>query len=519
MSMRAIEGSLLTRPSCGRRSPTDRTGLPSRAAASGTAADRHSASVRAEPAAPRLSRTRAAARSRKTTRRWLRTFDPAASSEIGTDGGGFAFDCERPRHRVLLQPYALADRLVTNARMDGFHRRRRLPQSAAVAFRRAGRRCRREGLERAALLGAADGDSGAMTLRGVQPRRSRAPVAHVSYFEADAFAPGRKRRLPTEFEWEHAAAAEPLAGNFVEAGPPASGARQRRRPVCVSSYGDVWEWTRSAFAPYPRFRPAEGAVGEYNGKFMCGQFVLRGGSCVTPTSHMRRDLPQFLSARRPMAILGRCGWREMLDDARSRRICKRGQHEAFRADVLAGLVAAAKIASLPLALRRARLGSVRGDHPARRILSHPRPRRRFFGAMPRTWRLSAARGVVLLEYGAGRGDQDRNPASTPCATPRIYVPIDIAADLLSQTAARIAGRFLDLDVFPMLADFTGDFDFQPTLPAGRRVGFFPGSTIGNLNRREAVAFLSRMRRMCGARRRDHRRRPEEGPRDAARRLR
>jgi ergothioneine biosynthesis protein EgtB len=220
-----------------------------------------------------------------------RRFDGGVA-EIGHDGMGFAFDCEGPRHRALIEPFELADRLVTNAEWmefmaDGGYRTPLLWLSAGWAMVQS------EGWT-APLYWEARGDGyWSMTLRGAQPVDPAAPVTHVSYFEADAFATWAHRRLPSEFEWEHAARGEPLRGNFVESGrlrpAPALAGQTALRQI----HGDVWEWTRSAFGPYPRFHPAPGAVGEYNGKFMCGQFVLRGGSCVTPADHMRTSYRNF----------------------------------------------------------------------------------------------------------------------------------------------------------------------------------------------------------------------------------
>ena len=205
--------------------------------------------------------------------------------EIGHDGKGFAFDNEQPRHRVYLRGYAVADRLVTNAEYrefidDGGYRRPELWLSEGWDVRQA------QGWE-APLYWEPEGQ---FTLQGLRPITPEEPVTHVSFYEADAYARWAGARLPGEAEWEIAAGEAPLGGNFLESG------RLHPVPGTGQLFGDAWEWTTSTYGPYPGFRAAPGAVGEYNGKFMVNQYVLRGGSCATPGAHIRASYRNFFPA-------------------------------------------------------------------------------------------------------------------------------------------------------------------------------------------------------------------------------
>lgn len=220
--------------------------------------------------------------------------------EVGHAGHAFAFDNESPRHRALLQPHALANRLVTNAEYaefirDGGYREPSLWLSEGWDT------IQREQWDRPFYW--QDDLSSEFTLAGVQPIDPDAPVSHVSYFEADAYARWAGARLPTEAEWEDAAAALPVQGNLLDAmafHPQAVTAGEGM----LQMFGDVWEWTASPYVSYPGFRPLAGALGEYNGKFMNGQWVLRGGSCATPREHVRATYRNFFPPHARWQFMG-----------------------------------------------------------------------------------------------------------------------------------------------------------------------------------------------------------------------
>jgi ergothioneine biosynthesis protein EgtB len=213
--------------------------------------------------------------------------------EVGHAGQGFAWDNEMPRHRQFIHPFRLADRLVTNAEWqafieDGGYRNFALWLSDGWTI------VNREGWQAPLYWEERDGLWFTMTLEGIRPVDRAAPVAHVSYYEADAFARWAGHRLPTEFEWEIAAdGANASENNFASDTlwplPPGSSRDGELRQM----FGDVWQWTQSAYLPYPGYRALVGALGEYNGKFMSGQHVLRGSSCVTPAGHSRATYRNF----------------------------------------------------------------------------------------------------------------------------------------------------------------------------------------------------------------------------------
>lgn len=233
---------------------------------------------------------------------------PGGVHRVGCDGpatdeSGFAYDHEQPRHRVFLEPFLLASRPVTCGEFIRFMEAGgygRAEWWLSDGWERVGQ----QGWEAPLYWEKHDGRWYHMTLRGLRPMDLAAPVCHVSYFEADAFARWAGARLATEAEWEVAAQALPVTGNFLERDhlQPIVGNPASTHPIQM--FGDVWEWTASAYRPYPGFAPLSGRLGEYNGKFMSGQMVLRGGCCVSPQSHLRASYRNFFAPHARWAFSG-----------------------------------------------------------------------------------------------------------------------------------------------------------------------------------------------------------------------
>jgi ergothioneine biosynthesis protein EgtB len=232
-------------------------------------------------------------------------------TEIGHDGDGFAYDNEGPRHRALVPAFSLATRPVTNGEYiafiedSGYNRPEFWLSLGWIVVNEQRWNAPLYWTKR-------NGAWWNYTLSGLRPVDQSEPVTHVSYFEADAYANWAGARLPTEFEWERAASSSTIEGNFVEtelfhpvaAVSAVSADKPGKGQRLYQMFGDVWEWTRSAYSPYPGYRAEPGALGEYNGKFMCNQYVLRGGSCATSRTHIRRTYRNFFQPEKRWQFTG-----------------------------------------------------------------------------------------------------------------------------------------------------------------------------------------------------------------------
>lgn len=425
---------------------------------------------------------------------------PGGIHAIGDAGEGFAFDNERPRHEVLLRPFRLASHPVTNGDWIGFiedggYARPELWLSDGWAMVTA------EGW-RAPLYWRQSGSGWrCFTLHGDAPVDPNAPVAHVSFYEAEAFARWAGARLPTEAEWEVAAAGMPAEGNFADSGAfhPLAPRSPAPEGSLAQMFGDVWEWTRSAYEPYPGFAAAEGAVGEYNGKFMSGQQVLRGGSCATPPGHVRASYRNFFP---PAARWQFSGLRLAQDDPdsgrgpipRTPRFLDLTERQDPAPALAAGLLAdPPRIASGhfydPLGARLFEAITMLPEYGLTRaeaglFAAHGQ-------AMADAARARLGPGFQLVDLGAG--SCAKAEALMPLLAPSRYVAIDISAEFLAESLGRVQARFPDLETVGVGMDFAERFDLPAELADRPTLFFYPGSSIGNFDAGGASAFLKRLR--------------------------
>jgi dimethylhistidine N-methyltransferase len=378
----------------------------------------------------------------------------------GHQGNGFAFDNEGPAHASWLEPYEIGERLVTNGEWldfitDGGYRRPEFWLSDGWDTVQA------KGWQAPLYWEWQDGDWAEMTLHGLSPLDENAPVRHVSYYEAAAFAQWKGARLPTEAEWEHAA----------------------RKGGLMQRHDAAWQWTGSAYAPYPGFRATTDAIGEYNGKFMVGQMVLRGSSDATPPGHARDSYRNFY---RPDQRWMFSGVRLARDLPRSPARTKNLTSE-FARDAVAGL------SSSPKAMSPKYFYDAEGSELFEAICLTPeyyptRTETRLLENVAAQIAANIPHDAVLLELGSGASEKTRFILD---AAPQIdsYVPIDISTDALTKAARRLKNAYPGLNVFPVVGDFSKSVDIPPSLASRPVVGFFPGSTIGNFTHREATDLL------------------------------
>ena len=383
----------------------------------------------------------------------------AGLTQIGHGAQTFAFDNEGPRHTTYLQSFEISDRLVTNGEWlsfiadGGYH--------TAALWLSEGWTLVQEQAWNAPLYWHHDENGWKrMSLRGLEAIDPAAPVTHISYYEAVAFATWADARLPTEAEWEAAA-----------------------RAGLLEQVDDVaWQWTQSAYSPYPGFKPSAGAVGEYNGKFMVNQMVLRGGASVTSAEHCRVTYRNFFHAEKRWMVSGL----RLARDSRQPGVVNPNDSE-FARDVVAGLSAPTKTLSPKYFYDAA--GSDLFEAICETAEYYPtRAETGLLKSIASQIAATIPDGAALVEFGSGASEKTRLVLD---AAPHIavYVPIDISATALNKAAQSLRKKYPTLVVAPQVDDFTRVLTLPKEANGHTRVGFFPGSTLGNFTHEEAVDFL------------------------------
>ncbi|MBX3283961.1 MAG: ergothioneine biosynthesis protein EgtB [Actinobacteria bacterium] len=450
--------------------------------------------------------------------RWVDVAD-VGIERVGADHDGFAFDNEGPAHDVLLRPFRLADRLATEGEWlafmaDGGYERHEFWHAL-------------EGWDtvsaqgwRAPLYWDRDGDGWSVfTLGGTRPVLDATPVVHISYFEADAFARWSGARLATEAEWEVACARVGAGEAPNDLGAGALHPRPADPAVTDGVrqlLGDGWEWTASAYAPYPGFRPVAGAIGEYNGKFMCNQLTLRGGAPVTPSGHTRPTYRNFFpaSARwafstvrladdleppRPSRSAGRTAASTTIDLTGAAappvveprvdvHLHPADLERALRSDVATGL--GATPATLPPKWFYDDRGSELFDQITRLDEYYPTRREREILEREAATIAEASGADTLVELGSGTSDKTRLLLDAFEATGQLerFVPFDVSEGILRWAAHTIAERHPGLAVHGVIGDFDHHLDALPA--GGRRTVALLGGTIGNFEPAHRARFLA-----------------------------
>ena len=419
---------------------------------------------------------------------------PGGLVDIGYSGKDFIFDSEGPRHKIWLEPFYLAKQPVSNREYisfinDGGYQKAEFWLSDGWTL------CRKEEWEAPMYWHKNNqGNWCSFTMSGIRPINLNAPVCHVSYYEADAFARWAGVRLPSEAEWEVFASSFNVDGNFADTNifDPIPSTKEG----LAQMYGDVWEWTKSSFSAYPGYQIAEGAVGEYNGKFMSGQMVLRGGSCATPSDHIRASYRNFFPPRARWQFSGIRLAKDKSAVISSFYTNNNSIKDTFLDDIISGF------SIIPKSISSKYLYDTKGAQLFEKIceLDAYYPTKTEVGIL-NNYATEIAKylgsGTTLIEYGSGALDKIRilldaldDPVSL-CA-------IDISEQQLQESASIIRKAYPNIEVLTVAADFTSPIDIPSSKRISKsRTAFFPGSTIGNFEPNDARAFLQTICKTLG----------------------